>query len=534
MRLRIVHQLSLLLLGAVVLAIVAVGGVVFWNLRAGFSDYLKARDEQELDQLMVLVERRAERDPSMDWLRGSRAAMQDLMDDFHRNTGTHPDGPPPEEEPPPRPPAEAAPIGAQPPAPEDAEAREYGSRRPRPPRDAGDDRPPPPPLREGRPGRPPPPRGERPGVGQAGLANIGSRVQIYDPQGQWLAGRAQAANQGVVQRAIKVQGRTVAYLRLSVGPEPDGVDASFLRRQYLGLGLAALLTFALSLLGAWWVARRWSRPLRELRNATQRIARGDLKVKIPESGAQEIAELIGDVNAMTAALQSLEGARRVWIAQISHELRTPLAVLRGEVESIEDGARQPTPDVIANLRDEVLQLGRLVNDLNTLAMADLGRLPCEFIDGDADAALLRVARRFEPRAAQHGLKLDIQPTHPVAARWDFGRIEQLLTNLLENSLRYTRSPGEVRLRWQADSHELRITIEDTPPGVSPQDMGQLFEPLFRADSSRQRKGQGSGLGLSIARAIVAAHHGSIRAEPSLLGGLMVRVTLPLQPEMRED
>ena len=257
-------------------------------------------------------------------------------------------------------------------------------------------------------------------------------------------------------------------------------------------------------------------------------------MKIPESGAQEIAELIGDVNAMTAALQSLEGARRVWIAQISHELRTPLAVLRGEVESIEDGARQPTPDVIANLRDEVLQLGRLVNDLNTLAMADLGRLPCEFIDGDADAALLRVARRFEPRAVQHGLQLTIQPAHPTAARWDFGRIEQLLTNLLENSLRYTRAPGEVRLRWQADTHELRITIEDTPPGVSPQDMGQLFEPLFRADSSRQRKGQGSGLGLSIARAIVAAHHGSIRAEPSLLGGLLIRVTLPLQPEMQED
>jgi two-component system sensor histidine kinase BaeS len=304
----------------------------------------------------------------------------------------------------------------------------------------------------------------------------------------------------------------------------------------LGAGLGTVI---LTILLGWWVAGRWSRPLQELQLATRRIARGELttmplaqKSHMVRSGAIEIDQLIDDVHAMATSLAALEEARRTWIAQISHELRTPLAVLQGELESIEDGARQPSPQVIRSLGEEVAQLNRLVDDLHALTMADLGRMPCELVSGDANAELLRIAKKHEARAAQLGLTLSIRPAHsPIAVHWDFGRIEQLVSNLLENSLRYTAAPGQLQLSWQANAHVLQLLLEDSAPGVSSQNLPKLFDPLFRVDASRTRTGQhGSGLGLSIVRAIARAHRGSVQASASALGGLALRLELPLNPQ----
>jgi two-component system sensor histidine kinase BaeS len=175
-------------------------------------------------------------------------------------------------------------------------------------------------------------------------------------------------------------------------------------------------------------------------------------------------------------------------------------------------------------------------------MADLGQLHCVFVPGDADVVLRRIADRFVARAAQHGLSLELVPGAAIPACWDFGRIEQLLTNLLENSLRYTHAPGRIMLDWtqtgQALQQTLTLRIEDTAPGVSSAQLPQLFEPLFRADAARGRQaglvnssagGAGSGLGLSIAKAIVLAHQGQISATHSGVGGLCVTVVLPLLP-----
>lgn len=480
MRLRIAHQLSLLIATAVVLAVLAVGGLSVWNLRSGFGDYLQARDDEQLARLVQLVEQRAAGDPSMDWLRDRREAMRELMDTFNGRGAR--------EEPPP------------PPGPPEFE----GNRQP---------------------------------------GNLGLRVLILDMQGRHLGGRALPPGGHRTVREVKVNGIPVATITVLGQATPDGIDTHFLQRQYRGLAGAALGTIALSLLLAWWVAARWARPLRELQRATRRIARGEQAVHLPvgnapgalRSGALEIDQLITDVNAMSAALAALEATRRTWIAEISHELRTPLAVLRGELEAIEDGARQASPAVLRSLRDEVSQLTRLVDDLHTLAVADLGRMPCEFTPGDVNEALLRMTHRFDARAAQMGLVLDIIPAgQPIKADWDFGRIEQLLTNLLENSLRYTRAPGRIVVRWQASAHTVTLTVEDSAPGVPAAQLSKVFEPLFRADASRTRTGQhGSGLGLSIVRAIARAHRGNAQVYASSLGGLALQIELPLQPQQRE-
>ncbi|MBY0467006.1 MAG: HAMP domain-containing protein, partial [Burkholderiales bacterium] len=399
MHLKIAHQLSLLLAAIVVLAVVSVGGLTVWNLRSGFNDYLRQRDDEQLMRLVKLVERRAASDPQLNWLRqNEREAMRELMDDFYDRPYRpqnpqrfqSPQGPADDHH---RGPPEWAPPQAQ---------------RPRP-------APPP----------PPPPPGAGPGA-------LRDRVQIHDGQGRWVAGRDQPAHAPKSVRAIKVNQVEVGTVSLVAEPMPDTTDLSFLRRQYMGLGLAALGTVLLALLAGYWLANLWSRPLRALQQASRAIAQGKRDTHVVPTGSLEMAELAADINAMTAELARLETTRRTWIAQISHELRTPLSVLRGEIESIEDGVRQPTPDVMARLRDEVMQLTRLVDDLHTLSVADVDGMACTFAPSLVGTAFDSVVQRFQAQARKAGLALQCLPpanTQQLTAQWDCGRIEQLLSNL---------------------------------------------------------------------------------------------------------
>lgn len=492
MRLRIFHQIFLLLAGMAVLSAAAIGGWFAWNLQAGFSDYLRSRDTQQLARFAEVVAQR------VDWPAraggAQRLPMRELMDEFMHREGLapppdwrpRPGGPPPAGEPPGR---SAAGVVTAP--------------RPRPP--------------------PPPPS---PG----GLAQ---RIQVVSPQGVHLGGPQFPPGRSWLSHPVRAGGETVAFVRMLPTTELQDVDARFLQRQYAGLAAALLLSLAVGLGLAALAARRIGGPLQNLQRAAQRIAGGELGVQVPVAGSREMADLIGDVNRMAATLQQLEGARRRWIAQISHELRTPLSVLLGELEAMQEGVRQPTPQMLETLRGEAAQLVRLVNDLHTLSVADLGTLPCSFADLNAGRLLAGLMERQLPRLQAAGLSVDVHDGANPRACWDAGRIEQLVTNLLTNSMRYTQAPGQVLVRWDRVGESLRLVVEDSPPGVPEETMEQLFEPLFRADPARQRHrdGQtGSGLGLAICRAIVQAHGGEITAQPSLLGGLAISVTLPLVPE----
>lgn len=494
-RLPIALQLSLLIAAAVVVAVLVVGGLSFLNLRSGFKDYMQVRDDEQLMRFVAMVERRAATDVDLQWLRQDPDPMRALMDEFSGR----------------------APRAQRPPPPQQG----YG----RPPR-----------REDGPPGQqPPPPRASDSAPRTPrGQGSLGERMLVRDAQGLRLAGRPQPPGSPRTTRAINVNGVEVAFVDLMPEPEPEGVDARFLQHQTSRLIWAALGTILAAVLAAWWMARRWSRPLLALQSATRAISRGRRPEPLQPAGAREIAQLMEDVNNMTAELARLETARRVWIAQISHELRTPLSVLRGEMEAIEDGARQPTAQVMSSLRDEVQQLTRLVDDLHTLSVADVNGLRCDFTPGDAHARLWRVAQRFEAQAQQRGLTLQLPPrtAAPMEVNWDFGRIEQLLTNLLTNSLRYTDAPGTIAMDWHSDGRIVTLTVDDSAPGVSDADLRELFEPLFRGDKARQRGNQhGSGLGLAIARSIVHAHQGTVSANASSRGGLQMCVRLPVRPNV---
>jgi two-component system sensor histidine kinase BaeS len=495
MPLRLVHTLSLLLIGVIVAAVLAFGGMLAWNLRSGFNDYMAARDAERLEQFATLLAEHLQHAGGMEAIQNGGIELRELLDEFAQSQG----------------------LAAHPPM---ASSPRGGPPMTGPPFPDG-----PPPSMGLQPGPPP----ELPGP-----EGFGSRVAVYAPDGRLLLGVPLAANPTrALERPVKIRGNVVAWVRLRpIELVPDAVEAAFLHRQYLGIAMLAAALLTLGLLGARWIAGRWVRPLLGIQDATARIARGELAIRVPTRRTDEIGDLIRDINSMAEGLERLESARRRWIAEISHELRTPLTVLRGEIDALAEGIRPLNLEAAASLREEVMRLGALVDDLHLLAMADLNALPCYFMECDAVQLTQRVHQRFERRASALGISLEL--TTPAEGSlpvyWDSQRMEQVLSNLLDNSLCYTDAPGRIRLSIQQRQERVWLLVDDSKPGVPPAELGRLFDPLYRSDAARGRRRGGSGLGLAICSALVRAHVGRITAAASELGGLRILVDMPLSAE----
>jgi two-component system sensor histidine kinase BaeS len=271
------------------------------------------------------------------------------------------------------------------------------------------------------------------------------------------------------------------------------------------------------------------RPLQELQATTQRLASGDFSARVTVSADDELGRLGQDFNALAQTLERNEQARRRWVADISHELRTPLAVLRAEIEALQDGVRPLERAAIDALHADAVRLGRLVDDLYELSMSDLGALTyrkeptdvAEILAADVDA----FAARYE--AAGLALRLDNRLDDASTLRADPHRLSQLFRNLLRNSLQYTDPGGGLGVGLGREDREVVIDFRDTAPGVPDDALPRLFERLYRVDASRSRATGGAGLGLAICRNIVEAHGGRILARPAPEGGLWVQVRLPL-------
>ena len=515
---RLAHQTFVVLLVAVLVTVAAMAALFAIGLERGFVAYVNARQAEQLDAMEALLGNEMGSGTSLDAIardpriwrrllaRSSEAGTADgpaAQDERRRPDGAParlrdrppPGGMPPREGPPPR--------HADPRLPP-AGAQEPGA--PEPARRA----------------LPPPP---------ADPLGLSARVALLDAnRDPVLAPRPPPVNaHAPLDRAVIVDNRTVAWIRIWPVRHVDRPeDVAFLQAQYTRIAWAAGALLLLAAAVAPLVARRLTRPLRAIADATERIARGEFDVRLPSDRRDEIGALMRNVDAMAESLQRLERSRRQWIAEISHELRTPLTVLKAELEALEDGVRPLGAPAIASLRDETAHLTRLVEDLHQLALADLDALPCTLAATDLAAVAADVAERYRETAARKGLQLALAiAQRPLPLRADAQRLEQLLVNLLENSVRYTDAPGRIAVRLTVDGRAAILVVEDTAPGVPQADVGRVFEPLYRADAARRRASAGSGLGLAIARAIVAAHHGEIRAAASPLGGLAVTVTFPL-------
>jgi two-component system sensor histidine kinase BaeS len=255
--------------------------------------------------------------------------------------------------------------------------------------------------------------------------------------------------------------------------------------------------------------RRIVRPIEDLLSALGRASDGDFSVRVPEHGPPDVRTLARSFNAMAERLERQEERRRTLFTDISHELRTPMAVLQGTLEGMLDGVYPWDSEHLAASLEEVRVLGRLIEDLRTIATAEARGL--QLVKAPVDlAALARDAvAAFEGQARQAGVRLAVAADAGLpAVEVDADRIRQVLDNLLSNAMRYTRRGGTIRIACTADGVErVALSVEDNGAGIPPEDLPHIFTRFYKSRESR-----GSGLGLAIARALVRAHGGEISAD----------------------
>lgn len=295
------------------------------------------------------------------------------------------------------------------------------------------------------------------------------------------------------------------------------------------LGAAAASTGAL--LAAWVVGARIMRPLTTIVQAANRLARrADFSQRLPEDTFDpESAQLTRTFNGLIERVDTLLSAQRQFLADTSHELRTPLTTVRGNLELLEhDMPPEERQEILRETRDEVDRMARLVRDL--LLLAQNGEtLPLERLPTRLDLLVLESVSRVVGGAP----RVQTQ-TEPVTVLVDPDRVQQVVTNLVENALRYaSQADGAVLVRVTRQPPYALLQVEDDGPGVPPEAQERIFDRFYRVDRSRSRAQGGVGLGLAIVRHLVAAHGGTVRVENRPTGGACFTVTLPAEPSWND-
>ena len=327
--------------------------------------------------------------------------------------------------------------------------------------------------------------------------------------------------------------RHMASMEAAMGDAMGGMmaDLTVNFRQAVNevLIVAAAIALVSAVLVSTFVTRRIVRPIQVMQAASRRIADGRYDERIQVVGEDELAELARSFNQMGHQLAQTEERRRQLIGDVAHELRTPLSSIKSVLEGLQDGVLPVEPATFLNLQREVSRLQRLVHDLEELSKAEAGQIalereaiePATFVQ----TALDRLAFQFEDKGVQ--LHTELPPDLP-AVQVDVARMTQVMLNLLGNALQYTPAGGQVTVRAWANGNDLYIAVEDNGIGLTSEHLRHVFERFYRVDKSRSRAGGGSGIGLTIARHLVEAHHGRlIAASPGPDQGSTFTITLPI-------
>lgn len=353
------------------------------------------------------------------------------------------------------------------------------------------------------------------------------RIMLLDADASIIYARKDLLD-GTRRIPLELDDATIGWIALIAGPSLTEIgELRFRERHTSTLLLIAAAMILLSAGFAFPLAKRLSRPLHEFQLGTRRLSSGDYSTRVSTSSNDELGRLGRDLNHLAQTLESNEQVRRRWIADISHELRTPLALLRAELEAMQDGVRPIGKTAVDALHEDTLRLSRVVDDLYELSMTDLGALSYRMTETDPAEVLSADIAVFAGRFSTANLTLDLEDrlSEPMIIQADEHRLSQLFRNLLKNSLWYTDPGGRLRVRLTRDDDRLHIDFEDTAPGVPADALPRLFERLYRVEGSRSRDTGGAGLGLAIAKNIVEAHDGTIEARPSALGGLWIHIEL---------
>ena len=469
MKIGIQSRLFIAFLGSIALAVAAMALLVNWSFQRGLEKYLHQQETSSFTRVLDTLALNYNEFGSWDFLRNNRFAWHMIMDEVIGRSNA----------------ATSLAVSEQRPAP------------------------------------------LSPRLPPSTIFDLRQRLRLFDADGNLVIGH-EPVGLVKIRSPIIWAGKTVGHLEL-IRKEiiNDELALGFQVSQRHTYLLISILTLMLAMLTSMVLARRLLRPVRSIAEGANKLAAGEYQMRISIERDDELSRLAGDFNHLAGALERNEQLRRQWIADISHELRTPLAILRSELEALLDGIRQTSPQRLQALHGEVLNLGKLVDDLYELALSDQGSLDYRREPLDLSDLVDQVVEGFRPRFDERELDLVNRLSGPMPFNGDSRRLRQLFVNLLENSLRYTDPGGALVVDRQNRSNGYLIRLTDTKPGVPDEALPRLFERLYRVDRSRSRALGGAGLGLAICRNIVEAHGGRIEVDHAETGGLGVNIHLPV-------
>ncbi len=502
------------------LIIVSLMIVLQYQSDRNFIEYVNQAELEKLDEFTEKMIAEYQKHGGLDHLKNNRRAWRDILqpdksqrpfprpefDDFEEKT----EGWPPE---PPDVPHFAGP-------PPDKYPEKDNDAGPLPPRDDPHFRPGHPFDRPGPPGpHPDDPFGVRP------------RLSLFDAQKHLIIGNPVLSEHNL--KEISVDGKTVGWLGLRKRKHLSSpTEITFRDRQYRLFCVAGCGILAVTLLVSFFLSRHLLIPIRKLAQGARALASRQFRTRISVRSSDELAELASDFNTMAQAIEKYEKMRQQWLSDISHELRTPLAILMGEIEAMQDGVREMNSESLNSLHSETVHLSRLVDHLHLLSLADSRNFSLKKNLLNPLHILRQTVNTFQTRLNQRKIKVrfDSGEDKHILLEGDEDCLRQLFSNLLENTVRYTESPGTLKISAKYSGTGLRLDFEDSGPGVPEASLERLFDRLYRVDRSRSRALGGSGLGLAICKEIVENHGGTIRAKNAESGGLRIEIVFPLRQE----
>lgn len=334
-------------------------------------------------------------------------------------------------------------------------------------------------------------------------------------------------------QAIVYNGVKIAWLRLGIlNFESNMATASYQKHQlniiYL-LGIIGVFTAAIC---SFYLSKAITAPIEIISQGAKKLASRNFDLHIDVNTNDELQDLAKNFNQIATELSRYEARQKQWLMDISHELRTPLTILQGEFEAINDGVSIYDKSMVSSLSEEVQHISRLVNDLHELTVTDTLELNYQHEEVNVYLLLTNYLQRYQSKFSSSGIVVDSDlDAAKVIVAGDVYRLAQVIKNILDNSIRYIKSPGHLWIEAKQVNNELQLRFYDSGPGVPDDAIARLFDRLYRSDPSRNRQTGGSGIGLAICKNIIMAHRGQIFASHSSKGGLCINIQLPFTKQL---
>lgn len=370
------------------------------------------------------------------------------------------------------------------------------------------------------------PTGKKQFIQMPDRLGLSSRLSLYDAKRRFVVGKA--SDEQISYRPIMVENQVVGYLGLKpVLDQDDALSINFFSNQKRYLFLVYGLSILASLIAALLLATYFKKPIQRLLNGTRELTRGNYQHQVKVKRNDELGDLSNELNQLAVILDQHETSRRQWVADTSHELKTPLAVLQAQIEAMQDGIRKPTPEHFASMLAQVTSLKKLTQDLAALAQADAQQLQFYYATVNPWDVVQQELMNFQPKFEQADLKVTVEGDG-AEVDLDLDRFKQIVANLLSNSIRYTEAGGQVHIHTEQNEKEWTLYVDDSPFGLTDEQLTRIGERFYRVDDSRTRATGGTGLGLALSCKITQAMGGSLSFAHSPLGGLRCKLSFPKQ------